>query len=91
MCALTGMDTDAAVRAGDEEAGSIFLQMRRHKLLLTLRVLFCGDGEAHLWDQRFGSHSPTRCHDGTVHAVGTLRLTASTTDTRAHKAFNTVY
>lgn len=75
---LTGVDPDAALRAANEEAASIFLQMRCDELLLTLRVLLCGGGETHLWDQRFGPHPPPSHHDRTVYAVGTFSLTAQT-------------
>lgn len=73
---LTGVDSDAALRAADEEAGSIVLQVRHDGLLLPLRVLLRGGGEAHLWDQRFGPHPPTSRHHRTVHAGGTFGLPA---------------
>lgn len=72
---LTGVNPNVALGAADEETGSVCLQLRCDRLLLTLRVFFCGDGETYLWDQGFSSHFPSRQHDGIVHAVGTFILT----------------
>lgn len=70
------MNADAAAGAADEEAGSIFLQVRRGRWLVTFRVFLCSGGEAHLWDQWFGPH-PTSTHDdGTLHAGPTFSLVA---------------
>lgn len=75
--ALTGVDADAALRAADEEAGSIFLQVGGGRLLLTLRVFLSGGGEAHLWDQRFAAHPAASVPDWIVHAAHPLSLAAT--------------
>lgn len=74
---LTGVNADAAAGAADEEAGSIFLQVRCGCWLLRVRVFLCGGGEAHLWDQRLGPHPPSLQEDGTLCTVSTFGLTAA--------------
>lgn len=71
------MNADAAVRAADEKAGSIFLEMGSDKWLV-LRILLSGGGETYLWDERFGSYPSSIHYDRTLSTACTFTLTAGT-------------
>lgn len=78
MILLTGVNPNAALCAAYKEAAAVLLQIRCDGLLFTLRVLFCGGGEAHLWNQRLGLPLPSGHCDGTVCPVHILSLTVGT-------------
>lgn len=80
------MNTDAAVGAADEEAGSIFLQIRGGRWLLRLGVFLRSGGETQLRDQRFGPHPTSVCHDGTLPSAPRFRLAAG--QKRRHQPFD---